>query len=187
MWMHLNPVHIDTICELKEIAARHGCKIAIHIEDYHTLEEALEEVLDFMVEREYIDKNLLDELLEDYYFSDAVYQHDVVCFELLEPIYENGELDHYYYHQMIYNDYHMWMDYSKCTDVHPSKEILEWTEENFDDDEGGRYYIETAITDVHGFKGVQTKVNVYREGMALKNFGDLVCDYLGEPRIVKNY
>lgn len=33
----------------------------------------------------------------------------------------------------------------------------------------------------------QKHPSVYREGMALKIFGDLVCDYLGEERIVRTY
>jgi len=44
-------------------------------------------------------------------------------------------------------------------------------------------------TIINGF-GNETKVvdyRVYREGMALKFFGDLVCDYLEEPRIVESY
>lgn len=36
------------------------------------------------------------------------------------------------------------------------------------------------------FQG-QERPSVYREGMALKFFGDLVCDYLGEERIVRTY
>ena len=46
-----------------------------------------------------------------------------------------------------------------------------------------RSFGETKVT---GFPG-QERPNVYREGMALKFFGDLVCDYLGEERIVRTY
>ena len=41
-------------------------------------------------------------------------------------------------------------------------------------------------TKVTGFPGQETPC-VYREGMALKCFGDLVCDYLKEPRIDRAY
>ena len=47
---------------------------------------------------------------------------------------------------------------------------------------------ETADQRIHGFEGVDTsEINVYREGMTLKFFGDLVCDYLGEERIKEVY
>ena len=41
-------------------------------------------------------------------------------------------------------------------------------------------------TTIKGFDGLEHP-SVYREGMALKFFGDLVCDYLGEERIVRVY
>ena len=46
-----------------------------------------------------------------------------------------------------------------------------------------RSFGETKVT---GFPE-QEHPSVYREGMALKFFGDLVCDYLGEERIVRTY
>ena len=60
------------------------------------------------------------------------------------------------------------------------------TDEYIDKDEQYWSY-ETTDTVVRGFDGVSTYINVYREGMALKFFGDLVCDYLGEPRIIRTY
>ena len=69
-------------------------------------------------------------------------------------------------------------------------ETQEWIDENCEDGWGTNdysFYDDGDYTKVIGFKGVKTKVNVYREGMAVKNFGDLVCDYLHEPRIIKNY
>ena len=41
-------------------------------------------------------------------------------------------------------------------------------------------------TVIKGFNGLEHP-NVYRAGMALKFFGDLVCDYLKEERIVRSY
>lgn len=47
-------------------------------------------------------------------------------------------------------------------------------------------YCRLGETEVTGFPN-QERPNVYREGMALKFFGDLVCDYLGEERIARTY
>ena len=46
-----------------------------------------------------------------------------------------------------------------------------------------------APTIIRGF-GNENKIvdgRVYRSGMAVKYFGDLVCDYFGEPRIERTY
>lgn len=44
-------------------------------------------------------------------------------------------------------------------------------------------------TYIYGFGNKEPVKNhlVYRNGMALKYFGDYVCDYLGEPRIERTY
>lgn len=46
-----------------------------------------------------------------------------------------------------------------------------------------------TIADIYGF-GNDNRIKdfrCYRPGMALKYFGDLVCDYLGEERICRVY
>ena len=47
-------------------------------------------------------------------------------------------------------------------------------------------YVSFSETKIKGFEK-QEHSNVCREAMALKVFGDLVCDYLGEERIVRVY
>lgn len=71
-----------------------------------------------------------------------------------------------------------------------SKETEEFLEDNDyeSSDDGGKrlLYVSFSETKIKGFDK-QEHPSVYREGMALKFFGDLVCDYLGEERIVRVY
>ena len=69
--------------------------------------------------------------------------------------------------------------------------------ENFIDEHRSEYCdcgenlfrFENAPTIIYGFgyDGRHIDGRCYREGMALKFFGDLVCDYLNEPRIERVY
>lgn len=49
------------------------------------------------------------------------------------------------------------------------------------------YNYSPTIINCFGNKETVTDFRVYRSGMALKFFGDLVCDFLGEPRIERVY
>lgn len=72
-----------------------------------------------------------------------------------------------------------------CYDADFSDNVLEWFENNEYD---GYYSASVEYQKIRGFANIDTSfVNVYREGMLLKFFGDLVCDYLGEERIKECY
>ena len=71
------------------------------------------------------------------------------------------------------------------------KEIEDLENEGFEFEEGGRHYSDTVLkTTIKGFETIPEtvkSVNVYRYGIALREFSNLVCDYLGEPRIDRLY
>lgn len=71
------------------------------------------------------------------------------------------------------------------------KEIEDLENEGFEFEEGGRHYSDTVLkTKIKGFATIPEtvkSVNVYRYGIALREFSNLVCDYLGEPRIDRVY
>ena len=71
-----------------------------------------------------------------------------------------------------------------------SEELLEWLEDySHESWLSDKYFCyNTSYQVIQGFDNVdKTNINVYREGMLLKFFGDLVCDYLGEERIQEVY
>lgn len=189
MWLRLSPIHIDTICQLKEIAAKHNCKIAIYVEDHnaHSSDDAISSILEHIMESDHLSQEDIDSLTANYDFTNAHYTHDIVCFELIEPSGKETPFDRFTYHQMIYRQFNLGMEceYHESWDTELSEEAEKWADNNVDYD---YFYKEYDQTDIKGFPGVDTsKTHVYREGMAVKFFGDLVCDYLGEPRIIKTY
>ena len=137
-----------------------------------------------LIKRDAIKENIADKLLEAFDINNPILTHDNVCFELVEHL-DDG---HWKYNQMVYNVY--FIQFELRENIYPDidEELQEWLDENCEIGYRDYYfYDEGAYTKVYGFNGVETKVNVYREGMAVKNFGDLVCDYLHEPRIIKTY
>lgn len=180
------PTHLQTLKELMEIAEKHNCYINIFVNEHHSFaQDNSSACLEMLVDREYISDEVANNLLECYSIDNPMVQHDSICFELVEQK-ENRNI----FHTMTYHTWSVWFNiekYSWNPEADELPETEEWVEENCSDYGDGFYSAESAYTEVQGFPNVETKVNVYREGIAIKNFGDLVCDYLGEPRIVRNY
>lgn len=173
--------HLQTLKELMEIAEKHNCYINIFVKEGHSLsQDDSSACLEMLVEQNYISEEIADNLLDCYYIENPMLQHDTVCFELVQR-----KEDHNTYHTMTYHTWSVWFNIEKDR-RDPEIETEDWVENNISD-YGNFYSAEGSFTKVQGFQGVDTKVNVYREGMAIKNFGDLVCDYLGEPRINRVY
>lgn len=182
MNVHFTSTHINTICELNEIAKKHNCKLYIStMSKNNVIDEPLLDIFEFLKDN---DSGFTDEIGEEIrnHFSicDAFFSHDYVCFELLE-----GDKSH----SLTYHEYEMGFSFDESLHniyFNPlSDEAQEWIDnasledyfhENFDD------------TTINGFDGVDTKnIYAYREGIALKIFGDLVCEYLNEPKIERVY
>ena len=93
------------------------------------------------------------------------------------------------YNILTYLDIDMLIEFDEPSSydrAHMPMDVDDWFMEN--ESWSNAITVETAKQQISGFKGVDTsQINVYREGMALKFFGDLVCDYLGEERINEVY
>ena len=200
MPLDFTTVHMDTLVDLYEIAKKHDCAIRISIRDnqneaaWNTGDECLNQMLDYFVEKKEITILEKEAITGTFTALEGYAFHDSVWFELVEKL-QDGDYKHHYmaYHQYSFGanverDKIGWFD-SDAPCLREKTE--EWirntlTDEYIDKDEQYWSY-ETTDTVVRGFDGVSTYINVYREGMALKFFGDLVCDYLGEPRIIRTY
>ena len=73
----------------------------------------------------------------------------------------------------------------------PSDELIEWLQlhDHLWGTEVYTIHESHNPTIIHGF-GNEKRIEdfrCYRSGMAVKFFGDLVCDYLGEPRVNRVY
>lgn len=175
--------HLDTLCELKALAEKHNCSICFGV--YNSS--------GFISYEKFIgySENIIEELQNRGVFYTDTEQGSLTdfWFELFDP---NNAKRHY--HSLSYLSGWQAIEYEPDDDIDDdnplSKETEEFLEDNdnesSDDYEKKLLYVSFSETKIKGFDK-QDHPSVYREGMALKFFGDLVCDYLGEERIVRVY
>lgn len=184
MNIEFTSAHMQTLCELKELAEKHGCLITFGVDqgsDFDSYEHFIgytEEVIKELEDRGF------------FHTDEAKSEYSNFWFQLYDP--NNTARKH---HILQYNTGRQIIEYEfnwEPDDDDPiSEEAANFLRDNIADwcnydDEKKLLYTSYANTEVIGFDG-QPRPNVYREGMALKFFGDLVCDYLGEERIQRVY
>lgn len=175
--------HLDTLCELKALAKKHNCSIRFGV--YNSS--------GFIGYEKFVgySKNIIKELQTRGVFIDGT-QHGTLTdlwFELFDP---NNAKHHR--HSLMYSNGLQVVEYKLDDDIGDDnplpKEAEEFLEDNhykeFADCEQKILYVSFSETAIEGFEK-QKHPSVPREKMALKFFGDLVCDYLGEERIVRVY
>lgn len=178
--------HMETLADLMKIAEKHNCAITFGITS-HSDRDIDEDVL----KKNGFTSELLEELKCKMTVKDSVSSYDNAWFQLYE---KNTKT----YHTMAYIENSAYVIVEKLDelefrfdDEEPSDELIATLEKLDEMLEIGVYTINEHYnpTIIHGF-GNKEKVEdyrVYRPGMALKFFGDLVCDYLKEPRIKRCY
>ena len=172
--------HMETLCELKALAEKHGCRITFGVDSWAHNDPVFG---DF---KNYTD-GIYSELSSNGDFSNGSYDITKLWFQLYDPNNEKQK-----YHCLSYSEGSQIVEYEKYGWEELSEKAQDFLEENEAEwsegsiDEKITLYAEFGGTTIKGFDGLGHP-NVYREGMALKFFGDLVCDYLKEERIVRTY
>lgn len=204
---YFNDAHLDTLVKLKEIAEKHNCKIRFGT-DSNSYDSEVEDIKGFMSD---INEEVLEFLVENQFelFKETLQKEDSsIWFELYEITEDWGKCHTLTYNNnslsLLLNDY--WREeledmlseleeYEDDENIEIDSERLDlirnaidFIEEN-EYDNTGVLNFSSSPTIILGFgnEGVVIDHRVYRVGMALKFFSDLVCDYLGEPRIVNTY
>lgn len=173
--------HVDTLSELNSIAKKHKCTIRLYVGDSNSIET--EDVIDILKERYDLSSPAAEELASNFEMQNPQSHLTSVCFELAEPA-DSGTK----YHKLSYTEGYICCELYESSSKHIygiSDELQNWFDNYWEDPDSGFIHKSFSYTKVTGFNGATA--DVYREGMALKFFGDLVCDYLNEPRIVKVY
>ena len=183
MNVEFTETHLDTLCELKALAEKHNCSIRFGV--YNSS--------GFISYEKFIgySENIIEEIQNRGYFYTENEKGDSteLWFELFDP---NNAKRHY--HSLGYLSGWQAIEYELDDDIDDDNPLSKETEEFLEDndyeysDNGKKslLYVSFSETKIKGFEK-QEHPSVYREGMALKFFGDLVCDYLGEERIVRTY
>ena len=178
--------HMETLVELVEIAKKHNCKIYF---GFYTSGER--EIDADVIKKSGLTPELYEEMKDKMHISDSMSSSEQVWFELYD---ESTGL----YNTMSYTENDTYFRVSKDNDDfvvdeedEPSDELIEWLELNDKLWDMDFYTINEQHnpTVICGFGNDECveDFRCYRNGMALKFCSDLVCDYLGEPRIDRVY
>lgn len=173
--------HMETLCELKALAEKHGCRVTFGVDSWTGVDPEFEEFSNYT-------SKIHEELDDKGSFSNGVIDVTKFWFQFYDPNNKDRQ-----YHYLEYSEGEQTITYELLSFEELSEEAENFIEENRADwcdnsliDDEVVLFARLGGTTIKGFEG-QEHPSVYREGMALKFFGDLVCDYLGEERIVRVY
>lgn len=183
MNIYFTSTHLQTLCDLKALAEKHGCFISFGVDSWTGVDPEFEEFANYT-------SKIYGELNDKGSFSNGIIDVTKLWFQLHDP--NNKERQ---YHYLEYSEGEQTITYEPDAYVELSEKAENFIEENraeWYEGTTSSIYDKSILfgrlggTIIKGFDGLKHP-SVYREGMALKFFGDLVCDYLGEERIVRTY
>lgn len=170
--------HIRTLIKLQALAEKHNCSICFGTNYSFDADADIE---DF---KPYFD-DLTDEVIEDINDNLIKQRIDITSSHYWFELYDRNTSKS---NSLTYTETRGYAQYEgSCDSLEDKTEIFfENNGADWSDDYIIHFYRDSQT--IQGFKDVdQMQINVYREGMLLKFFGDLVCDYLGEERIHEVY
>lgn len=176
--------HMDTLADLMRLVEKHNCCIRFGF-DASSEREIDKDIL----KRYGFSDELFSEMDDKMTISDCQSTFSKIWFELYDKTANKTNTFAY-----IESDTYFSVEKISEFDFryeNPSNELEEWLEEYDECWDIDNYIINKAYnpTIIYGF-GNEKRIEdfrVYRSGMALKYFSDLVCDYLREPRIDRCY
>ena len=172
--------HCDTLVELIQMAKKHNCNIKFGFRS-----DSRAEVDEDLLKSKGFTDNMLKEFFDNVEANSEHYSNECLWFELYDARDKT-------YHNLEYINANTFFYFDKdYSDDDLSEELIELLDE-LEYEGMGFINISDNKTKIFGFteasKDTWVETNeVYRSGMALKFFGDYVCDYLGEERIVRVY
>lgn len=177
MSIYFGSSHIKTLIKLQELAKKHNCSIDFGV-DIVNDDDCCD--WDILAKSYDMPDTVREDFVDNLYINKSGTNGYNYWFELRD----DRNKDKTEYNTLTYSNLYMYAEYDDIDDL--SDESREWLEDNIS--YPGFLDNDYEHTIIRGFKGVdRSNINVYREGMTLKFFGDLVCDYLGEERIVEVY
>ena len=180
MYIDFYDQHCQTLCELIQMAKKHQCNIKFGFRS-----DSRAEIDEDILFNNGFTETLRREFFDNVEVNSEHYSNECLWFEL----YDTRDKT---YHTLEYIDSNTFFYFDKdYSDDDLSEELIELIDE-LEYEGMGFINIRDNKTRIFGFaeasKNDWVETNeVYRSGMALKFFGDYVCDYLGEERIVRVY
>lgn len=202
--------HLDTLVKLKALAEKHGMKIRFGTTNDFKVERDLS-MLD-----EYVATEILEDL-DDYYHDivdgEIMRSEETLWFELYDPqpkekqpkyhvmtykkldisfrlkddwdtALDNAKLDYGYQEDLSDDEDESDVDLNAIENI---DKLIKFIEDKQGDWQGVSF--SSSPTLIYGFGNSETVTDhrVYRDGMALHFFTELVCEYLKEPMIHNTY
>lgn len=181
--------HIKTICDLQALAEKHNCKLA-----FGTRSDSFNDEIDESFLEEYLNcpEDIAEEICEKCSFEDIRGDYTNSFFELYDKTKEKYNTLTYFTISVAFKIICYDTIY---TDDELSEKARDWLINNSMNGEWGYessscdFYmnIDTTSEEVSGFEYIIKEGHIYRPGIMLAVFTQLVCDYLGEERIVRTY
>lgn len=172
--------HIKTLCDLQALAEKHNCKLA-----FGTAGNSFDDEIDESFLEEYLNcpKDIAKEICEKCYFEEVRGDYSKSFFELYDKTKEK-------YHKLTY--FTLSVGFKVEADGDLSTEAEDWldnssTGDEYPDDNEYFMIVDTTREQVFGFDGIKKEGWIYRPGIMLAVFTQLVCDYLNEERIKRVY
>lgn len=182
--------HLETLVDLQKLAKRHNCKISFGCRSDTSNEEIDNDIL----RENGATEEIIEKISSGWEYGISVNNvqstNEQTWFQLYDP--NVGEK---HYNVMSYNENRTYfeVEFDYDFDEDGNQDLVNWLEEhnadwNYDKD---KYIIclSNAPTTITGFgyEEGHKDYRVYREGMALHYFTELVCNYLKEPMIKRTY
>lgn len=180
--------HIKTICDLQALAEKHNCVLA-----FGTRNNSFDDEIDESFLEEYLDcpEDIAEEICEKCSFEDVRGDYTNSFFELYDKT--KGKYNTLTYFTLSGAFKIICYD-SVYTDDELSEKARDWLINNsmnveWGYDSSSDFYMiaDKASEDMSGFEGIKKEGHIYRPGIMLAVFTQLVCDYLGEERIKRTY
>ena len=181
MYIDFYDQHCQTLCELIQMAKKHQCNIKFGFRSDNSDDLDCEILMENGFTQE-----LGEEFLDNIDVRDVNCNYNLIWFEL----YDTRDKTH---HTLEYSDNTVSFYFDDTYDSDTiSQKLVDLIDEVKSEYVPGFIQLSGGGTKIYNFseesKGEWVQRNeVYRSGMALKFFGDYVCDYLGEERIVRVY
>ena len=180
MDIHFGNAHLQTLRDLQDIAEKHDCIINFGVRTSNNTEFSDCENLI----RANVPKKVFNAIENGYIdLKDLKGSCCTLWFELYDKKLKKYNTLSYVEDAVYFNTVDMYSVYDE-----KPREVEEWLEDGgYEGLDFYSYSSSPTIIRGFGYKKEHTDHRVYRSGMALSYFSDLVCKYLKEPKIERTY
>lgn len=175
----LYKAHVETICDLQELCKKHGYYIMFGYRESKSEDLDSDEFLEMF---DGPAKEIAKKFIEECYIQRSYQEVEDYWFELCKDgegsVGTMTDRNTYTTFEMSTDNYHD-VPEDMAEFIYDNSEEWSTEEEPVFIRKGGKTHLGGVFKD--------KEVNCYREGICIREFSNLVCDFLGEPRINRCY